>query len=274
MGEKNKKRETISILGCGWLGLPLAEKLIAEGFSVNGSTTSTAKIPILESVGITAFLISAGEDEVHGNITDFLAESEILILDIPPKLRGEKKEDFVVKIKNLLPYIEKSGIKKVLFVSSISVYADENGTVTENTTPKPNTESGRQLLEVEKMLQNNPNFKATVLRFGGLIGANRNPVKYLAGKENLENPDAPINMIHLEDCIGIILRIIEKHSFGEIFNAVSPFHPSRSEFYIGKATEMNLALLTFASDKSSVGKLVSSEKIEKVLKYSFIKSKL
>lgn len=30
---------TVSILGCGWLGLPLAEQLLAEGYSVKGSTT-------------------------------------------------------------------------------------------------------------------------------------------------------------------------------------------------------------------------------------------
>ena len=35
----------VSILGCGWLGLPLAKSLIEKGFSVNGSTTSVEKIP-------------------------------------------------------------------------------------------------------------------------------------------------------------------------------------------------------------------------------------
>ena len=47
----------ISILGCGWLGLPLAKALIGNGFSVNGSTTSIDKIGLLENAGITPFLI-------------------------------------------------------------------------------------------------------------------------------------------------------------------------------------------------------------------------
>jgi nucleoside-diphosphate-sugar epimerase len=59
-------------------------------------------------------------------------------------------------------------------------------------------------------LQGNSRFKTTILRFGGLIGEDRNPIRFLAGRENLENPDAPINLIHQTDCIGIILRIIEK----------------------------------------------------------------
>lgn len=45
----------ISILGCGWLGLPLAKALIENGFSVKGSTTSTDKLTALENDGITPF---------------------------------------------------------------------------------------------------------------------------------------------------------------------------------------------------------------------------
>ncbi len=48
----------ISILGCGWLGVPLAESLIKKGFSIKGSTTSEEKIEILTKKGIEAFLIS------------------------------------------------------------------------------------------------------------------------------------------------------------------------------------------------------------------------
>ena len=54
---KNKMTK-ISILGCGWLGFPLAKALITKGFSVNGSTTSVEKLPILENSGISPFLIN------------------------------------------------------------------------------------------------------------------------------------------------------------------------------------------------------------------------
>ncbi len=33
-----------SILGCGWLGKPLAVSLLDEGFNVKGSTTSEEKL--------------------------------------------------------------------------------------------------------------------------------------------------------------------------------------------------------------------------------------
>jgi len=152
----------ISILGCGWLGLPLAKALIGNGFSVKGSTTSVDKITLLENAGITTFLIDIGENEIKGNADQFLEQSQVLIINIPPKLRGNASENFVSKIENILPFIEKSGIKKVLFVSSTSVFSDECEFVTEDTIPNPDTESGKQLLECEKLLQNNSNFETTI----------------------------------------------------------------------------------------------------------------
>ena len=264
----------ISILGCGWLGLPLAKALIGNGFLVNGSTTSTDKLALLENAGITPFLIEIGENEINGNVVEFLEESRILIINIPPKLRGNSTENFVSKIETFLPFIEKSGIKKVLFVSSTSVFSDEDKVVTEETLPNPNTESGKQLLQCEKLLQDNSHFETTILRFGGLIGEDRNPIHFLAGRSNIENPDAPINLIQQEDCIGIILKIIESNCWGETFNAVAPFHPNREEYYSQKAKENNLELPIFDHSKPSNGKTILSYKLEYVLKYQFIKGSL
>ncbi|KAF2507439.1 NAD(P)H-binding protein [Flavobacterium foetidum] len=262
----------ISLLGCGWLGLPLAKSLIARGNSVKGSTTSENKLLILEKAGINPFLINVESDGIAGNIDDFLAESKIVIIDIPPKLRTEnsdsEKKIFVEKIKNLIPFIEKSAVEEVLFISSTSVYGDDNKLVTEETVPNPETESGRQLLLAEALLQNK-NFKTTILRFGGLIGEDRHPVKFLAGKENLENPDAPVNLIHQKDCINIIEEIINQSKWNEVFNAVAPFHPTREEYYTQKATERNLVLPKFSTQKSNIKKTISSEKIENVLDYTF-----
>jgi len=264
----------ISILGCGWLGLPLAKKLIEKGNSINGSTTSENKLSILQDVGINPFLVTLESESVSENISDFLADSEILIIDIPPKLRAVdpnvEKKAFLEKIKNLIPFIEKSTIKKVLFVSSTSVFGDDNSKITEETIPNPDTESGKQLVLAEKLLQENQNFETTILRFGGLIGEDRHPAKFLAGKENLENPDAPINLIHQNDCIRIIEEIIDQSKWNEVFNAVAPFHPTREAYYSQKAIIMNLPEPKFSSEKSNIKKVVSSEKIENVLGYKFI----
>ncbi|MNL20991.1 hypothetical protein D3C87_1422640 [compost metagenome] len=262
----------ISILGCGWLGLPLAKKLIKKGNSVNGSTTSESKLSILKDAGINPFLVMLESESISETINDFLTESEILIIDIPPKLRANtdsSRKIFVEKIETLIPFIEKSTIKKVLFVSSTSVYGDQNDLITEETNPNPETESGKQLLLAEAILQKNHNFQTTILRFGGLIGEDRHPVKFLAGKENLENPDAPVNLIHQNDCINIIKEIIHQSKWNEVFNAVAPFHPTREDYYTQKAKEHNVVLPKFNSEKSNIKKIISSQKIESILKYQF-----
>lgn len=261
----------ISLLGCGWLGLPLAQHLIATGHLVKGSTTSIDKKEVLKSVSIEPYLIVLKEDKIEGNMSNFLHHSEILIIDIPPKLRGLVKENFVQKIKNLIPYIEQSTIKKVLFISSTSVYADTENlpTITEETIPNPDTESGKQLYEVEQLLQNNNNFETTILRFGGLIGADRNPINMLAGRTDVANPEAPINFIHQTDCIGVIEAILNQNSWNEIYNAVGLDHILRKEYYTSKAKELGLLSPEFNEENKSIGKYVTNEKIIKQLGYTF-----
>jgi len=259
----------ISILGCGWLGLPLAKKLIQSGYVVKGSTTSIDKLSLLESWNILPYEIAVFEQEIVGPIAAFLDKSAVLIIDIPPKIRGIGGEDFVSKIQQLIPHIEQSSVSNVVFVSSTSVYADTNEIITEDIIHEPTTESGRQLLASENVLKSNPNFSKTIVRFGGLIGQDRHPIQFLAGRKNIENPLAPINLIHLEDCIGVLESIIKQGCWGETFNAVTPFHPSREDYYTKKARELHIELPEFNADSASNGKTISSDKIQQVLNYSF-----
>lgn len=276
--DKKMKNIKISILGCGWLGLPLAKKLLGNDYEVKGSTTSESKLEVFKNVGISPFLIKLEENEITGNLESFLANTAVLIVDIPPKLRGNNKENFVQKIKNLIPFVENSKVKKVLFVSSTSVYGDTFPIEErdEESALNPDTEGGKQLVEVEKLLQSNENFQTTILRFGGLIGPERNPAAFLAGKENVANPEAPINFIHQEDCIGIIcamLRQVENETWNwnDTFNAVTPNHPNRENYYTEKALEMNLKVPTFVKDSTSIGKKISSKKLQNKLNYIFTK---
>jgi nucleoside-diphosphate-sugar epimerase len=263
----------ISILGCGWLGLPLAKALLKKGFRIKGSTTSMGKIPLLKTMGIEPFIVQLEEEKISESTTDFLLDSQVLIINIPPKLRGNSTENFVTKITRLIPFIENSTIEKVLFVSSTSVYGENNLQVSKATPLNPDSEGGRQLATVESLLQKNSSFKTTILRFGGLIGEDRNPVRFLSGRENIENPEAPINLIHQEDCIGIIEKIIELDSWNETYNAVTPFHPTRKEYYTQKAIDLNLALPKFVASNSVVGKTILSDTLNS-LQYSFIKPTL
>ncbi|MFT5753157.1 MAG: nucleoside-diphosphate-sugar epimerase [Flavobacterium sp.] len=269
-----EERRKISILGIGWLGLPLAKKLIETGYDVKGSTTSKSKLDLLENNNIQPFQIELSETEIKGNVAGLLENSEVLIIDIPPKLRSNPSENFVEKIKLLITEIEKSKIKYIVFISSTSVYADAFSVVEidENTIPNPDSESGKQLLQTEDLLLSNSNFQTTILRFGGLIGVDRHPIKFLAGKNNLENPDSPINLIHQEDCIGIICEILNQvKNENIIFNAVAPQHPTRKAYYTQRAVENDLPIPEFTVEGKSFGKQINSLKIVETLGYKFKK---
>jgi len=257
----------VSVLGCGWLGLPLAKALLAQGFTIKGSTTTFDKLVLLKDTGIDPYLIDV-EHYDPDTTTEFLRGSDILIINIPPRLKASEAT-YADRLSQLLPYIGQEGISKVLFVSSTSVYVDDNTLVTEFTLPVPDTESGKQVLEAELLFEEATAFKTTIIRFGGLIGESRHPVKFLAGKDNLANPDASVNLIHQEDCIGIILKIIASDSWGEVYNGVSPHHPSREAYYTAKAKELGLPLPIFNHSEPSTGKTVSGNKVVEVLGYVY-----
>jgi len=259
----------ISILGCGWLGLPLAINLINNGYKVNGSTTTIEKLEVLKGFNINPFQINLFQNNIAGDFASFLNNSEILFINIPPKSRGLEAERYINKIKLILKEVENSTIKKVIFISSTSVYKDDNSIVTEATKTFPETESGKQLIEAENAFKNIKNLNTTILRFGGLIGKDRHPVYFLSGKKEVKNPNAPINLIDQLDCIEIINSIIKKDIWNQTFNAVAPYHPTRQEYYNIKAKEFNLTPPDFKKSSKTVGKTVDSTKLITVLNYNF-----
>lgn len=261
----------ISILGCGWLGLPLAKKLVEEGHVVKGSTTSREKMTTLTSEGILPYLIKLYAEGIQGDITAFLSDADVLIIDIPPGLRGDPDANFIGKIGRLQDHIKRSGVKNVLFISSTSVYKDtlEIPFYTEKDPANGISESSKQLRSAEELLRNSESFSTSIVRFGGLFGPGRNPVNYLAGSKDIKDPKAPVNLIHLEDCIGILIEIINKNSWGEIFNAASPEHPTKEEHYTRKALENNLPIPEFDQEQASKGKIAGSVNLKEKLDYSF-----
>lgn len=256
----------ISVLGCGWLGFPLAKKLIEEGHIVKGSTTRRGKMKILTDEEITPYQIKIFEEGVQGDLNAFLDDSELLIINIPPGLRKNPSANYIGKIGRLLGYIDKAGLKQVIFVSSTSVYKDtkEFPVYTEEDEPNGTAKNSVQLQGAEKILKSSSNFNTTVIRFGGLIGPGRHPVEFLSRKKEIKNPEAPVNLIHLEDCSGIILKIIESNSWGETFNAVYPEHPSKEEYYQKVATDKKLSIPEFDEKSDSKGKIIDALKVEEL----------
>ncbi|WP_421497790.1 SDR family oxidoreductase [Flavobacterium columnare] len=261
--------QKISLLGCGWLGLPLAESLIKKGFLVKGSTTTLEKIPLLQEKGILPYLVSITDTHIEAkDIADFL-DSDILIINFPPKRRADIITYHTKQFEKLIPEILKSKIQKILFISSTSVYPNTNKIVTEKETGTPEKESGKALLAVEKMLLDQIKFKTTIIRFSGLIGYDRMPGRFLAGKKEVENGEAPINVIHQDDCINIIETIINKEIWNDVFNASADLHPKRKEYYELAAEKIGLEKPTFAITQKIVYKIINSDKLKTKLGYQF-----
>ena len=260
---------TIAVMGCGWLGLPLAKSLIEEGYQVHGSTTAQEKRNDLTKLGIEPFLISLTEEKIIGDISGFLANAELIVINVPPKLRGGNKENYVKKMQLLLESVKAAKTKKVIFVSSTSVYGNIEGDVTEETMPQPNTESGKQLSASENLFKNTPELRTTIIRFGGLIGPDRHPVTMLSGRKGLKNGNHPVNLIHLDDCIAILSLIIKNNWWGEIFNGVYPYHPSKQEYYTREAQKRGLTIPEYSNASLHSGKKIESRRLIHVKYYHF-----
>lgn len=252
----------VSILGCGWLGFPLAKHLVEHGHDVKGSTTRESRLPLLEQAGIDAYQLMAGPNAFDDN-TRFL-QADILILTLPPK-RGEG--GYLEKIVSLFVHFKEAGIQRILFTSSISVYGNEKGLVTEDTVVHPDTASAAEIVALENALR--ASFPlTTVLRLGGLTGPDRHPITSLAGRTDIPDGDAPINLVHLNDCIGIIKTVIDQNRWGEIFNVVPPYHPTKRAYYTQKAAERNLLPPTFLHGGAD-GRIVDGSAISRIAGYTY-----
>ena len=140
------------------------------------------------------------------------------------------------------------------------------GKIDSNTIALPDSENGKEILKTENLVKNK---NYTILRFGGLIGEGRNPLKYLIQKNEVLNADAPINYIHLKDCIGIINAIISKGKWGETYSAVAPFHPSKIEYYNTLCDIKKINRLNFSNKKTEINKEIYDDRIENELNYTF-----
>ncbi len=248
--------KTISILGTGWLGLPLAEHFISIGNDIKASTTSKSRLQELLSLKIEPFILDIGR--LPSNLGAFF-QANILIINIPSK----NIDDF----NNLIKEIESSEIEKILFISSTSVYKNENKILFESDSEDSTTNS---LLRIENLFRKNSNFKTTIVRFGGLIGYSRNPGKFFDKGSLVHNPDSNVNLIHRDDCINIINQIVEKEVWGEIFNCCADTHPTKREYYTQAAKQIGDSAPKFVESDINSFKIISNQKVKQTLDYEFL----
>ena len=258
--------DTVSILGCGWLGTQLGKRLLSKGYLVKGSTTSPARIFKLAETGIVPFYLKIEPDSKKKGSERFF-DAQVLVISLPPLREKWVEYVFPRQILEIIKLAREHSIQKVLFISSTSVYESTNGEIYEGEEGNPEKPSGRALLEAEKLLFDETRFQTTAVRFGGLIGPGRNPARFFSGKKNIPR-QVPVNLIHSTDCVNILGDIIEKNIWGEVFNACSPGHPTREEFYLKACAVSHLPAPQFTSDFEKF-KVINSDKLIAKLNYKF-----
>ncbi len=179
----------------------------------------------MENAGISAFQIAFQPDFI-GNSAFF--DSEILVINIPPKAKTLGEEYHIRQIENILSECHKSKkIKKVLFVSSTSVYPN-----IEKEMKEEDADTNHFLVKAENLIIDfckEYKKEYLIVRCGGLMGMDRNPCKYFTSET--ANDFSKVNYIHQNDAVGSILSLIDEKITNETFNIVSPIHPTRAEIW-------------------------------------------
>jgi nucleoside-diphosphate-sugar epimerase len=268
MTEDERTSMTIAIIGCGWFGTPLAERLVGSRHTVFGTTTRHSKLPDLAARGIRPSVLDLNSGTLE------VPPADTYVVGIPPTAVQRYREQ-IDRLADALP----ASARQVVFCSTTSVYPDEDRTMTEADVPpghvlragdldeaKHGTPRG-DLLAAEGCFARRDNH--LILRLAGLYGDHRHPVSYLAGRTGVPKPLAPVNMIHLHDLVAIVYRLVDLGITGEVFNVCSDRHPTRQEFYTAAARARGLPLPVFDGRDTRRGKRVESGKLRRRVGYAF-----
>lgn len=248
------KKFDIALLGSGWLGLPLARHFHQQGLLVAASTRQLMRFPEIEAAGALPFLIDIDTDNDRGAFLN----CRTLIINITCKN--------ISSFQKLIKQIESSLVENILLVSSSSVYQNLQRAVSEDEGAE-NPDS--VLFQIEQLFQASRKFQTTVLRCSGLIDSRRHPGRFFRHGRTVKQPDAPVNLVHIDDVIGIIDTIITRQVWGEVFNASADSHPKKRDFYSYARHLLNLPPPVMDDGDSEAFKIVSNAKVKQHLGYQF-----
>lgn len=252
--------KSVSILGCGWLGLPLAEHLLQVGYHVKGSTTHADKLIHLREKGVESYAIDLSID---GDLDLSFFETTSLVITVPPRSKSQQPGVYLSQMKKIADLVVQfPQIKQLIYTSSTSVYPDRPGLAKEESVSLLEESAQAELVEVEHLFLSIPHVATTIIRVGGLTGGSRLLVRHFAGKKDLSGGNYPVNLIHQEDAVGVIKFVLEKELIG-VYNACSPVHPYKKDFYRELAKRFQMPLPEFKQEQGKEGKVIDVSKLEK-----------
>ncbi|MCX7554973.1 NAD(P)H-binding protein [Marinicella sp. S1101] len=242
----------ISIIGSGWLAQPLAGQLIKNGHEVMMTSTRAEKVARLTQNGLDIRHYQLG-DELSAD--DQLLDVDLLIIAITSK--------DIDAYQKLIKQVKSDQTQAIIYISSTSVYANSDEPHDENS---PRLNFDNPLLDIEQVIQSHP--QATIIRFAGLVGPKRHPGRFFAGGKTITNPQARVNLIHLDDCLGIILAIINNQAWGEVFNGCADNHPAKGDFYPAMTAQLGAEPPLLDNKKGETSdKTILNHKVKNSLNY-------
>lgn len=221
-------RKTL-IIGCGYVGFPLAFGLREYGDLVTGWVHSQESADALQEYQLHRIIIgSVGKDEIWNEI----GESYDVVIHCASSGRGgiaAYEEVFLRGARNMARYQPQA---RMLFVSSTSVYGQIHGEeVTEDSATDPASATSRILLQAETEARA---AGATAVRSSGIYGPERGALfeQFVRGEAVIKgNGLRWINQIHRDDLVEALFHLIDKGEPGEIYNATDGTPVTQRDFY-------------------------------------------
>ncbi|MGB1262050.1 MAG: SDR family NAD(P)-dependent oxidoreductase [Cognaticolwellia sp.] len=271
---------SVSIIGCGWLGQALAQKLLANNIEVVASFQSLQTKEKLKQLAIPAveLKLPIAADitcDIHldniAGIDGLLFRQKVLIIAIPPQLK-KGRVDYPLKIQQLVQLAQLGSTEHIILLNSTAIYNGLTGQVDENSRLDFSAEKVSCLFEAEQALQG---FAKTshILRLAGLVGPNRHPGKFLQSKRLFANASAAVNLVHQSDVVNILIALSQSTdttSRQRVYNVVSNTNCDRQHYYQVAAQALNLPAPQFADEPSTnAGKRINGYRLRRELAYNF-----
>lgn len=253
----------VLLVGCGRLGLAVAQLLHLEGHSLVGLKRDISTLPDY----ISGFAADLTQPETLKPLAQMSIDYIIVATTAGEFSDSAYQRTYVNGLANLLAAVP-SPIKRLLLVSSTSVYHQCDGSVVdEQSATLPSHFSGRRQLEAEA-LANNSDMAATVVRFSGIYGPGRNRLieQVLAGQGG--GAELFTNRIHIDDCAGILAFLIKQSEVGQkidsLYAATDSLSVTMAEIknWIAEQLGVDISDLQLAKDGARrSSKKISNEKL-------------
>lgn len=262
----------VAIVGLGWLGMPLAMALTSRGYQVVGSKTTPDGVDAARMCGIDCYpLVFLPEMQCDAADLDTLLNVDALIITLPARRTVEGSELYFQAVQQLVDSALAHNVRRIIFTSSTSVYGEGSGTMREDSPLHPVSPSGKVLAELENWFHRLPNTSVDVLRLAGLVGADRHPGRFMAGKTNVQGGKSGVNLVHQDDVIAAMILLLSLPKGGHIYNLCAPAHPAKQQFYPVLARQLNLPEPQFAetAEDAKKGKVIDGNRICKELGFEY-----